>query len=250
MDNKKVLAISITAVVVLVLALAATSYAMFSANLTGSKENELTTGYVTLNCTEKTFELENTSPMNDTEGIALENNAAECTLTSEMKGTMTIGYDIALDGVDTKTPEDGITEDNVKIQVSKTITEPEQGQLEYLLKTNNTEGIYVSTIKESKGQYDRSIDGYKLDSDTITGNKKIVYKIVAWVSNEQAENTRINDSNIVLDENGKCSNSSYTDKDTCENASEIWGDSKKSTQEGGTFSFKLKIGATQVLENN
>ncbi len=91
MDNKKVLGISIAAVIVLVVAIIATSYAVFTANITGHEENVLTTGYVTLRCTESTFNVANTQPMTDAQGIAATNNAATCTLTSEMSCIMTVG---------------------------------------------------------------------------------------------------------------------------------------------------------------
>ena len=70
MDNKKVLGISIAAVVVLVIAIVATSYAAFTAQLTGTKENKLTTGYVKMNCAETRFAIANTSAMTDAQGIA------------------------------------------------------------------------------------------------------------------------------------------------------------------------------------
>ncbi len=71
MNNKKVIIISIVSVLLLVVAIIATSYAVFTANLTGTKENKLTTGYVTMNCSETNFNLTNTKTMTDAEGIAL-----------------------------------------------------------------------------------------------------------------------------------------------------------------------------------
>ena len=121
MDNKKVLGISIAAVVILVIAIIATSYAMFTAELSGTKENKLTTGYVKMNCTEKTFSVSNTQPMTDAEGIAATDNLASCTLTSEMAGSMYVGYDVALYDVDSATPDDALSQDNVKIRAYKTV---------------------------------------------------------------------------------------------------------------------------------
>lgn len=239
MDNKKVLGISIAAVVVLVVAIVATSYAVFTANLTGTKENTLNTGYVTMNCTETTFNLENTSPMTDTEGIGASNNAATCQLTSTMVGTMTVGYDVALTEVDATTPDDSISENNVKIQAYKSI---DSGTTQYLAGTSSTAGVTVASLKAQAGQYDSSITNYKLDSATVTGNHTINYTIKAWVG---SEGTGSNTSSS--NDTGVCSDTSYSDEGTCEAAGEIWGTSQTQSQAGGSFSFKLKIGATQVL---
>ena len=121
MDNKKVLIISVISVIALVIAIVGTSYAMFTANLTGTKENVINTGYVKMSCAETTFNVQNSSPMSDSEGIASTDNAATCTLTTEMKGTMRIGYDVALYEVDALTPSDSIGINNVKAQIYKSV---------------------------------------------------------------------------------------------------------------------------------
>ena len=59
-NNKRIVIISIVSVLALVVAIIATSYAVFTSNLTGTKENKLTTGYVTMNCAETNFNLSNT----------------------------------------------------------------------------------------------------------------------------------------------------------------------------------------------
>lgn len=239
MDNKKVLGISIAAVVILVIAIIATSYAMFTAQLTGTKENKLTTGYVKMNCAETTFSVSNTQAMTDAEGIAASDNVATCTLTSEMVGSMTVGYDVALYDVDSATPNDALSQDNVKIQASKSI---DSGTAEYLAGTSSTAGVTVGDLVSSAGQYDTSITAYKLDSATLTGNHSVLYSIKAWVASDTgASNT--SSSNTT----GVCSDQTYTSESTCEAAGEIWGTSQTQSQAGSSFSFKLKIGATQVL---
>ncbi len=251
MSNKKIMVLSVVSVIVLVIAIVATSYAMFTANLSGTKANELTTGYVTLNCEETTFKLEDTSPMTDADGIKMENNEAICKLTSTMKGTMTIGYDIALDVID-ESQEDGVNEDNVKIQVTKS-TKGAEEQPKYLLETDANKGVYISSIQDETGQYNDDEDqGYNLDSDTITGDTEITYKIKTWVSNlkttgaDEEEVPNINESSS----SSTCSNPQLKTKEECQSAGEIWGDEQTSTQKGGTFSFKLKITATQVLSDS
>lgn len=240
MDNKKVLGISIAAVVVLVVAIIATSYAVFTANITGHEENVLTTGYVTMRCTETTFNVTNTQPMTDAQGIAASGNAATCTLTSEMSGTMTVGYDVALTDVDADTPSDSLGEGNVKIQASKSVN---NGTAQYLAGTTASTGKLISdtSIKNASGTYDTTITNYKIDSSTVTGNSTIVYTIKAWVASEATG------TNNTSNQDGECSDTTYTTQSTCEAAGEIWGYRQRVSQAGGSFSFKLKVGASQVL---
>ena len=239
MDNKKVLGISIAAVVVLVIAIIATSYAVFTAQLTGTKENKLTTGYVKMNCAETKFNVSNTKAMTDAQGIAASGNVATCTLTSEMVGSMTVGYDVALYDVDSTSPSDALTKDNVKIQATKKI---DSGSVQYLAGTSSSAGVTVGSLSSSAGQYDTSITEYKLDSATLTGNQSVLYSIKAWVASDPgASNT--NSSNT----SGVCSDPTHTTESACKAAGEIWGTSQTQTQAGSSFSFKLKIGATQVL---
>ena len=236
--NKKPIVVLSVLVGLLAVALAAVSYASFSATLTGTKENKLTTGYVSLSCTETSFTLSNTKALTDQEGIEESNNAATCTLTSTMVGSMTVGYDVALYDVDSITPSDSLGEDNVKIQVSKSI---DSGTTTYVTGTSASTGVLVSSLSSSAGTYDNSITGYKLDSATLTGNHSILYTVKGWASSG-GEGTK-----TTTNTDGKCSDETYTTKSACEAAEEVWGYSQNTSQSGGSFSFKLKVGASQVL---
>ena len=237
-DNKKKkqITIAVIGVLILIIAVIGSAYAVFTATLTGVKENKLTTGYVTMSCTETNFTLENTSVLTDEQGIARNDNEATCTLVTTMNGTMNIGYDVALYDV---TNSAALSENNVKIQASKV----DNSTTSYLAGSSATTGVLVSSIKTSAGQYDTSITGYKLDSATVNTTKTIEYKVKAWVANEGSGSGSLTPT--VTD--GYCSNQTYTTKETCESAGEIWGYDQKIGQEGGTFSFKLKVGASQVL---
>ena len=237
MNNKKVLGIGIASVMVLVIALIATSYAMFTAEFTGTKENKLTTGYVKMNCEEKTFSLSNTKPMTDEEGMAEVNNVATCTLTSEMVGTMMVGYDVALYDVDSATPDDVLSASNVKIRAYKTV----DGATKDLVGTSSA-GVLVSSLANKAGEHDTSITSYVIDSDYVKDNKTIVYTIKSWVS---STGSSTNESSTSA---GVCSSSAYTSQETCEAAGEMWGSSQTQGQKGGSFTFKLKVGATQIYD--
>ena len=234
--KKKQITIAVIGVLILIIAVIGSAYAVFTATLTGVKENKLTTGYVTMSCTETNFTLENTSVLTDEQGIARNDNEATCTLVTTMNGTMNIGYDVALYDVTNST---ALSENNVKIQASKV----DNSTTSYLAGSSATTGVLVSSIKTSAGQYDTSITGYKLDSATVNTTKTIEYKVKAWVANEGSGSSSLTPT--VTD--GYCSDTTKTTKETCESAGEIWGYDQKIGQAGGTFSFKLKVGASQVL---
>jgi len=237
-NNKRIIIGSAVVIVVLVLTIAATSYAMFTADLSGTEENKLTTGYVKLECTEETFELTDATEMSDADGIASENNAAKCTLVSTINGQIKIGYDIALADVDSLEPNDYIGINNVKIQASKKIND---GTTSYLAGSSATSGVYVSNLTNTTGAYDDTITGYNIDSAIVEESTTIVYTIKAWVSSLG--------ENVNSSVTGDCTDPQYTTEATCETAGEIWGNSKTTKQEGGKFSFKLKVGATQTFDN-
>ena len=232
--NKKVIVIGIVSALLLIVAIVGTTYAVFTANLTGTKENKLTTGYVTMVCNETSFTLSNTQPLTDAEGIALNNNDAVCTLTTTMNGTMTIGYDIALKDV---TPSATITTSDVKIRAAKTVG----ANTTYVAGSSVDSGVTIASIASSTGQYDTTgITGYKVDSGTINSAGSIVYTIKSWVTSEQdSENTTTNTE-------GKCSDETITTKAACQEAGEVWGYNQASGKSGGSFSFKLKVGAKQI----
>ncbi len=233
--NKKYLIITLISIVVLILAIVATSYAVFTANLTGVKSNKLTTGYVTMSCAETSFSLTDTQALTDAAGIALNNNEATCTLNTTMNGSMTIGYDVALTAV---TPSASLTNGDIKIQASKV----KNGTTTYLVSSTATTGVLLSSIASSSGTYDNTITGYKIDSVTTNTSETVVYKIKAWVGSESSGG-----SITTTNTDGYCSDQSYTTKAACEAAGEIWGYDQSKGQAGGTFSFKLRVGASQVF---
>ena len=152
---------------------------------------------------------------------------------------MTVGYDIALTEVDEITPNDNLTSKDVKINVYKSI---DNGKTLYLAGTTSTKGIFINDLLNKKGKYDKSILGYNLDSATISGNHKVNYYIKAWVTSDKS-------SIKTKKEKEVCSNSKYKTETECKKNGEVWGNKTTTSTPGGTFSFKLKVGATQVLGN-
>lgn len=237
--DKKVMILSVVAVVVLVLIILGTTYAMFTADLTGQQENYLNTGYVKMDCAETTFNIENVTALTDEQGIAAANNMATCTLTTDMSGKMTIGYDVALYDVDVDTPTDALGVSNVKAQIYKKVN---GGDATYLAGSTATAGVGFNTLTSKSGIYDTSISEYAIDSATVSSTETVIYTIKSWVSSEYGGSENVS-SNV----DATCTDTQYTTEETCEAAGEIWGPLQIETQVGASFSFKLKIGATQVF---
>lgn len=256
MNNKKVLIISIVAVFILVVAIVATSYATFTANLTGTKENKIQTGYVKMNCEETTMSVTDTQPLSDADGIASTNNVATCTLSVTMQGTMKLGYDVGFDEV---TGSDSLTTSGVKFQALKRIGSTAETPT-YLAGTTATTGQTFASIAETAGTHvPAEITAYKIDSAEVESTQNIYYTIKAWVASEGSGSQSLC-SNVQYSteeaceaagetwgtENGVCSDESYTSQESCKDAGEIWGTRQTVGQSGGSFSFKLKIASTQI----
>lgn len=238
--KSKLIIFTVIGLLLLIATITGVAYAVFSTTLTGTKENTISTGYVTMSCTDTSFTLSDTQVLTDAQGIAANNNAATCTLITTMNGVMTLGYDVALADVDADAPSDAIGEGNIKIQAFKT----KNSNTTYLAGSSANAGVLVSSIASSAGTYDSSITGYKIDSATTAENETVVYTVKAWVASEgQSSGSDISSSSAT----GVCTDTTYTTKATCEAAGGVWGNSQQVTQSGGNFSFKLKVGATQVI---
>ena len=184
--NKKVIVLSTIAILLLVTTVILVYYVLFTydkhENLEKSPKK---TGKLTIDCAEKTFELKNTKKMSDKDGIKSNENIAICTLKSEMDGAINVGYDLALYDIDIDYPNDSIKEDNVKVQITRKVNNEKET---YLGNSSNTKGILIKDLKNIPGEYDKKIDGYKIDSSTISGNHEVVYTIKAWADKEEKGN--------------------------------------------------------------
>ena len=210
--NKKIFIVTIISIVALIASVVFVSYAAYTANITGTKTQNLgSNGYVTMSCSETNF---------STTGVAIGTKKSyTCALKYNVSGSMTIGYDIGLTNVSCTS---GAT---CMINATKNSSS--------ILSDTN-----VTSLSSTKGTYDTSV-AYKIDSGTLSSNSTVTYVINAWISAVGANSTSSNTT-------GKCSDSSYTTQSACEKANEIWGTSQNQTQASATFSFKAKIGAKQI----
>ena len=220
MENKKTLILTIVGVLVLVLAVVGVSFAMYTFTGTGSRENVIRTGTVSIDYeagntegTNTKIALTNQYPISDAKGSQLADGAAQLdfAVAAEMSGTMTINYELALTEV---TEGATLKDEYIKFNVKK-------GN-DYLLGTANT-GVTVASRAAETGtmtvdeQGTKAIDSYLLDKGTFTQTGTVKYSIRAWVSED-----------YDLPQNMVNTDGTHTNNTTSE-----------------TFSFKVKVVAAQ-----
>ena len=172
MENKNTLIFSIVGVVVLIILVVGISFAMYSFAGTGTRENVIETGSVSLDCDFTTLTLTNQYPSTDAVGSALtgENTSATCTMAAEMNGTMTINYELALVDI---VPGNTLTSEHIKFNFTK--------NSEYKYGSANT-GITVASHAVDGNKGTLITDGYVLDSGSFTTTGTNSYVLKAWVA--------------------------------------------------------------------
>ena len=148
------------------------SYAAYKFSATGTKENVISTGTISMSYKQNSFiDLKNTYPKTDIYAIGTkeDKSSMEFSVSMETSGTTTINYVLALTEI-----QEGETlkSDKVKIYLEK-------------------EGKVVSTFKENKGQTIESfknkyveglIDNYAIYQDVLTTSKETHnYTLTAWI---------------------------------------------------------------------
>ena len=216
MENKKTLVLSIIGVLVLVIAVVGVSFAMYSFSATGTKENVIRTGSVSIDYKPGTdglgtantkIQLTNQYPISDASGSQLTGTSQlDFAVSAEMSGAMTINYELALSDISEGAT---LTDDYVKFNIAK------EGS--YILETAADKGITVASRADDKGTL--IPEGYLLDSGSFTQTGTVDYTIRAWVS----------DAYDLPNQNVTTEGTTQSNQTTSE-----------------TFSFKVKVVAQQA----
>ncbi len=251
MENKKTLILSIIGVLVLIIAVVGVSFAMYSFSATGTRENVIQTGSVTLDfngegsCSVEgndtyqeceaaggvwtgpnVISLTNEYPKTDDKG--LENDAVTFTVGAEYEGDMTIDY--ALQFVDIE--EQGtLTDDMIKLQIMKN-----DGTVSYPM-GSATSGASMNTVAATTNTL-TGADGYVFDTGYFTTKGTVTYTIRAWVSDQY--NLVVPGANA-----GTCSIAEHTTAAACATAGGTWTQTLASQAE--TFRFKIRVVAAQRI---
>lgn len=216
-NNKKTLVLSVLGVLVLVIAVVGVSFAMYSFSATGTKNNVIQTGSVSLSFDKKSvINLTNQYPMSDAKGVAQESGKLEYDVVATLNGTMTINYTLSLTDITAGTT---LTADYIKFNLAKSVGD---GAQSYVIGTATT-GVALSGYTSNQA--------IATGSFTATGTDHYVLR--AWV----ADNYELPNQTV----SGKCVDGTGDTAATCNGK---WEQSNKTTSE--TFSFKVKVVAEQA----
>lgn len=101
--NSKQIILSVLGIAILIVAVVGISYAVFATTLSGTKENTITTGTISMNYTEATngILINNAMPMSDVNGKVLtgDNNVFDFTVSAAVSGAATINYEVVAEKI-------------------------------------------------------------------------------------------------------------------------------------------------------
>lgn len=204
MDNKKTLMLSVIGVLVLIVVVVGVSYAMYSFTGTGTKENVITTGSISVVVDPTTdpvtgkelndqtqIKLTNQYAMTDGKGSAITPVEGESALlkfyvAATLTGNTTINYEIGITkNACTETTDGGVTygcldDTEVNFNLKK--------GTEYKIGTATT-GVGFNTIAAAAGKLGKADNGlrianYLLDSGSFNASGLETYELRAWVNDK------------------------------------------------------------------
>ncbi len=225
-NNKKTLILSIVGILVLVIAVVGVSFAMYSFTGTGTKDNVITTGTVSMDFSEgaNNFTVSNKYPMSDAKGVAQTDAKADFGVTATW-GTaqMNIKYDL---GVSDITQGATLTENYVKIALldgdGKVVVGSTKGS------NNLTAGVTIGSLKSTAAP-NGLLTEYGLTGGTLTTSGQTDnYTVLAYVADNY-------DLPTATDTTG----SKATTDDTK-------GTTQTKSTGSETFSFKITVKAVQA----
>lgn len=178
-NNKRTLILSIIGILVLVIAVVGVSFAMFTFSGTGTKENVIKTGSISINFDADTkdnhIEITNQYPESDTTGMAAKNNETTFTVKGDWGNSpMTVNYEVGLSDI-TTTPATGATigDNYVKVAIQKNDT---------YVKGSATGGVLISTFAADHGPLNYITNHYVTNGTLTNGDLTDTFKVKAYLS--------------------------------------------------------------------
>lgn len=237
-ETKKEKLIVTISTIVLILLVVGTAFAYYYANFIGTRENNIISGKLEINFdNESAMTLTNQKPVSDEVGTSItDDKAYTFDVNSTINSDTQINYDLAFDLIS----NEGITNDNVKINLLKKYVLDGVAKEEYVIGTATT-GELVSNL-QARTSNNKYFNEYVLDSGFFTKTGTVSYVLKAWITGSDEE-IKLNISNT----DNVCSNTTYTTKDTCEANGGVWGSSHKAESlSNSSYQFKVKLKGEQV----
>ena len=237
-ETKKEKLIVTISTIVLILLVVGTAFAYYYANFIGTRENNIISGKLEINFdNESAMTLTNQKPVSDEVGTSItDDKAYTFDVNSTINSDTQINYDLAFELIS----NEGITNDNVKINLLKKYVLDGVAKEEYVIGTATT-GELVSNL-QARTSNNKYFNEYVVDSGFFTKTETVSYVLKAWVTGSDEE-IKLNISNT----DNVCSNTTYTTKDTCEANGGVWGSSHKAESlSNSSYQFKVKLKGEQV----
>ena len=172
-NNKRTLILSIIGILVLVIAVVGVSFAMFTFSGTGTKENVIKTGSISIDFSAATEnnKIEITNEYPESDALGMNEDGTTFTVQGEWGNSpMTVNYSIGLSHV---TPGATLTDQYVKLYVAQNGT-PVMGTA--------SAGARISTITNATGT---GFEHYYITNGTLTNaDKSDTYTIKAYVADD------------------------------------------------------------------
>lgn len=231
-DNKKTLILSIIGILVLVIAVVGVSFAMFSFSGTGTKENIIKTGTITIDFTDDTednqVDLDDTYPMDDSKGVDPNtDDSAEFDIKADWGDSpLTIVYDVGITNIQAS---GALTSEYVKVALldgaGNVLVGNKDGS------NNLTSGVTIASLANVAGP-NNIITQYGLTGGTMTTSGSVdSYKVIAYVSS---------DYTLAID------NANSTSPEVASGTLNNQGGTlHKKTTKTETYSFKVTVRAEQ-----
>lgn len=235
--KKEKLIVTISTIVLLIL-IAGSAFAYYYANFIGTRENNIISGKLEINFDkENAMTLTDQKPVSDAVGTSItDDKAYTFDVNSTIDGDAQINYDLAFELVS----NEGITNDDVKINLLKKYVLDGVAKEEYIIGTATT-GELVSSL-QSRTSSNKYFNEFVLDNGYFTTTGSVSYVLKAWVTGTDDEIKL-----ALSDKNNVCSNTTYTTKDTCESNGGVWGSTHQiESSSTMNYQFKVKLKGGQV----
>lgn len=241
--NNKPILLAVIGIVVLIIAVIGVSYAMFQANLLGTKENTISVGSITLNYIESGTAI----TLEDGEGFGLTDAQGEAqteyfefTVSATASGTVALGYYIYFEELATTLPASAIklyltTYANSEETAVATTKMNNSGTNPALANTFTNVTVTDSAIAyAASGNYRvLAFDSFSFTDGAATPSSR-TYRLRMWVDSSYVESIAYA---------GTCSDGTSTTPLACTTAGGTWTDTTTDTHSVGTTSktYSLKI---------
>lgn len=237
-ETKQEKLIVLMSTIALVLIVTGTTFAYYYANFIGTRENSLISGKIEITYDNESAMTLTSAPVEDSVGAAIsDSDAYTFDVNATINGDAQINYDLAFELIS----NEGITSDNVKINLLKKYVLNGTSKQEYVIGSATT-GEVVSSL-QARTSSNNYFNEFVIDNGSFTSTGTVSYVLKAWVSSD-------NIGDLVLDTtdtSNVCSDTTYTTQTTCEAAGAVWGSSHNiATATDLNYQFKVKLKGGQV----